>query len=472
MHSVNSAVTLRKSPVVHAAIRSRDRVDWQSQICGYVPLCGRIHNTGGHVWTASPQTLEEFVTEWWLGARLAQIRERRGMPQEVVAGKLGLTPNYISKLERGDKDGLKAVTLCEWVDALDMEIKIVAKTGEGRAEDDVREQENRLLLPLRRLLLPAVVHVAAPIDEQELTPAKLRVKAAESVADYKKARYEKLANDLPVLVTSIEAAIGLHEGESETKEHLCRLLARAYTLTAETLILLRDETLAHEAVRRAMNAAENTGDPVLRALVAKNHAWAFTQQGMFPEGEAAALRTADEIGEPSIKTAAPGHIAVWGELHRLASRAAAHDNCPDTAKDLIKVAYSAAVWIDGEVVDLGKYWAMFNPAMVSISKVEQALIVGDAGLALRIGEGVQRTDNLLLNWWTHHLRSKAEAQAATRDRRAAIETLKSIRRLAPVWIRNDRKAHDLVLRLLDAVSVRRARSSGLAELAQFMGVPI
>ena len=62
------------------------------------------------------------------------------------------------------------------------------------------------------------------------------------------------------------------------------------------------------------------------------------------------------------------------------------------------------------------------------------------------------------------------ARTATHDYAKSIETLKEIRQLAPEWLRNHRIAHDVVIRLLGKVSSRRAKSSGLADLATFMEV--
>jgi hypothetical protein len=72
--------------------------------------------------------------------------------------------------------------------------------------------------------------------------------------------------------------------------------------------------------------------------------------------------------------------------------------------------------------------------------------------------------------WAWHLLVRAGAQTATREYAPAIQTLKAVRRLAPEWIKNQRVAHDAVLRLLDATTVPRHRQSGLDELAAFMEV--
>ena len=398
-----------------------------------------------------------------LGGKLASWRELRGMSQAELGIMVGVSPNYVSEIERGTREGVSVGLLLKMADALDARVTLVGKT-----EGDVREQDSKLILPLRRLLLPTA-HAGDSIDERELTFAKLRQKVVDGTKDFNRARYAKLTADLPGLVTSIEAAVGLHEGEA--KDNLNRLMAHAYILTAQTIMHLRDESLACEAVRRAMGAAEDAGDPILRASAGENYTWAFDRQGMHDDAISVAVDMASEI-EPSRTKATPEHLAVWGRILRLGSRAAAHDNRPDTAEELLRSAHGAAVQIDnsGRRLDYGRYWAVFNSTMVGITRAENALVGGDADLALRIGRDVRQTENLHLDTWLSHLCRIAVAQTVTHDKVRAIETLKSIRQLAPEWIKNSRDAHDAVIQLLGKASSRRARSSGLAELATFMGV--
>jgi transcriptional regulator with XRE-family HTH domain len=397
-----------------------------------------------------------------LGAMLAAMRQLRGKSQAELGIEVGVSPDYISKIERGTRDGFTVGLLLAMADALDARVALV-----GKSEDDVKEQDSGLILPMRRLLLP-VTHVGSSVDEAELTFAKLRKRIMDGTADFNRGHYVKLAADLPALVSSIEAAIGMAEGEA--KDNLNRQLAHAYILAAQTLILLRSEDLATHAIRNAMDAAENAGDPVLRASAGENYAYAFAEQGMFSDAEAVAVNLATELGEPSIMKAAPGHLAVWGKLLRMASRAAARDNRPDVADELLSAAYSASVRIDGGRMDYGKYWSILNPAMIGITKAENALVRGDGLLALRISDEIRQTEDLHLDLWAWHLLIRANAQTSTRDYGGAIKTMKSIRRLASEWIKNDRFAHDVVIELLGKVSSRRGRSSGLAELATFMGV--
>jgi transcriptional regulator with XRE-family HTH domain len=401
---------------------------------------------------------------WDVGSRIAQVRIRRGKTQAELGVEVGLSPNYISKIERGDRDGLTVETLLTMAGALGVVVKF-------EAEDDVREQDSVLLLPLRRLLLPVVVvsrGAAGSIDEADLTLTRLRQRVLACTAAYDHAHYAKLATGIPGLVQSIEAAVGLHE--NETRADIYRLLSETYIITARLLIQLRDESLACEAVRRAMDAAENAGDPVLRASAVQDLNWALCRQMMFDEAETVAVDAAAEIGEPSITKATPDHLAVWGKLVMLASKAAAMNNRPDTADELLSRASSAVARINAARMDYAKYWANFSVSEPAMQRSENALYGGDAPLALHLTKGIPRPGNVRLDAWTYHLACRADAQAATRDYARAIETLKSIRKLAPEWIKNHRVAHDVAIRLLDASTPRRAKSSGLAELAAFMEV--
>jgi transcriptional regulator with XRE-family HTH domain len=385
------------------------------------------------------------------------------MSQQEVADRAGVSKDVVCRLEQGARDGVRITNLFKLADVLGVRIRVEVE-AEG---DTVREQDTALLLPLRRLLLP-VAQVSGPVDEADLALATLRRRVLNSTADYDHARYAKLAGSLPMLVQSIDAATGLYENENKAAAY--RLLAHAYILTAHLLIQLRDESTAYEAVRRATDAAENAGDPVLRASAAQDYSWAFRRQMMFGEAEAVAVKMATELGEPSITKSTPEHLAVWGKLLSLASTAAAQDNRPGAADELLSAAHSAAVRIGGRRMEYGKYWAEFSPASIAVTRAQNAVYGGDANLALRLSHGIRRIENMRLDAWTYYLVMMADAKTSTRDYVGAIETVKSIRRIAPEWLKNHRVAHDVVLRLLDHTDMRRAKSSGLAELARFMNV--
>ncbi len=399
------------------------------------------------------------------GVRVAQIRIRRSITQEELAERAGVGKNTLCQIEERKADGPRTTTLQALADALGVPI---ASLFEVETEDETVREEHALLLPLRRVLFP-VARAGSPVREAELTLAGgLRPRVLDCTADYDHARYAKLAADLPALIHSIDAAVGLHENEAKADAY--RLLAHTYIITAHLLIQLRDESTAREAVRRAVDAAANAGDPVLRASAAQDYAWAFKRQMMFDDAEEMAVNAAAELGEPSMTKSTPEHLAVWGKLLIFASSAAAQNNRPDTANELLTLAHSAAGRIGGRRMDYEKYWAEFSPTTIAIHRAQNALYGGDANLALHLGRGIKRGENLRLDAWAFFLVMMADAQTSTRDYVGAIETMKSIRLVAPEWVKNHRVAHNVVLRLLDSTTVRRHRQSGLDKLAAFMEV--
>jgi transcriptional regulator with XRE-family HTH domain len=394
---------------------------------------------------------------------VAQIRRRRSLTQQELAERAGLSRNGLAQIEQGLRPGTQVTTLYALVAALNVPIRSLFDT---ETEDGTVEENHALLVPLRRLLSP-VMQLDGSVDEAALTFPALRQRVLDCTADFDHGRYTTPAADIPSLIHSLNAMVGQHENEAKADAY--RLLAHTYTIAAQLLIQLRDESLAYMAISRAIDAADRADDPVLRVSPIAYLSWAYVRQQRFDDGERVAAVAAASI-EPSITSATPEHLAVWGRLLRNAANAAVYNNRPDTANDLLSLAHTSAVRIGTTRMDYGKYWGVFGPTNITITRAEHALIQGDAELALRLGQGIQRANTLPLDEWTRHLLTMAEAQTSTRDYGTAIGTMKRIRTIAPEWIKNHRVAHDVARRLLDATDIRRARSSGLAELVGFMGV--
>lgn len=396
-----------------------------------------------------------------LGERVSQVRRRRSMTQQELAAKADVSVDYVTKLEQGLRDGIRISTLHKLARALDVPTATFFEVVE--AEPTMRKDE--ALLPLRRLLVPGPGSSHA--DEPALGLEPLRKRLLTLTADYHHGRYAIAVRSAPGLVEDITAAVGLHQGDDQLASN--SLLAHAYIISASLLIQLGNEDLACEAIRRSMDAAELAGDPVLRASAVRYYTWAFTRQGRFDDAERVSADMAAEI-EPSIMSSTPEHLAVWGRLLVGASAAAARNNRPDTAKELLSYASSSAVRIADGRMDYARYWAVFGTSTVAAMEVENAMTAGDAPYALTLAPRVRRTENLPLSNWTRHLLAVAEAQTATRDYQGAIKTVQGVRGLTPEWLKEQRLAGRLVRDLLDATSVRRAKQSGLADLATFVGV--
>jgi transcriptional regulator with XRE-family HTH domain len=382
------------------------------------------------------------------------------MTQTELAERAGVSTDLVTKLEQGQRDGIRISTLHSLARALDVP---TATFFEVEQEETV--SDNEAFIPLRKLLLPGPS--SGQTDEPALSLQPLRQRLVALTQDYHYARYPQAVRTAPELIEDITAATGIHQEEDQ--KSIYRLLAHAYIMAASILIQLSGEDLACEAIRRSMEAAEQAGDPILRASGVVYYRWAFIRQGRFDDAEKVAVDMATEI-EPSIMSATPEHLAVWGRLLTGASAAAARNNRPETAKDLLSYARSSAARVADGKMDYAKYWAAFGPSQVDAIEVENAMTQGDAPRALTLARRVRRTENMPLSNWTRHLLAVAEAQTATRDYASAIQTVQDVYTLTPEWLREQRLASRLIRDLLDATSVRRARKTGLADLATFVGI--
>ncbi|WP_250292769.1 helix-turn-helix domain-containing protein [Frankia sp. CiP1_Cm_nod2] len=405
------------------------------------------------------------MTETGLGDRLAQVRRRRGLTQEELAERSGVSVAVINKLEQGQRDSVRVATLHALARGLDIR---TAELFEGAAYmDDTEEHGRAALLPLRRVLEPSPAErldPAAPVSA-----VTLRAMVEDAARLYNDSRLNEAVTELPAVLTAARAAAA-EDDESDGME-ANRLLASAYIIAGSVLIQLRYEDLAYGALRQAGETAEMVGDDVIRGSTASYLAWIFLRQGRFADAENTAVQMAEEI-EPSLTRSTPAHISVWGRLLVRASACAARNNRPERARDLLNLARSAAVRVERDRLDYGEYFASFGPTTVATMEVEMAMTIGDAAraLALALARNVPPTTHIPQSTWSRHLLAVAEAQTAVREYNAAIQTVGQLQGTAPEWLRNQRLAHQIVRDLLDAATVRRARKVGLAGLAASMGV--
>ncbi|SNQ48966.1 conserved hypothetical protein [Frankia canadensis] len=400
------------------------------------------------------------MDEMALGTRLAQIRRRRSLTQAQLAEAAGLSVDLVCKLEAGAKDGVRLGSLHALARALDIPTAALLEAQ----EEPVMEASDLAVLPLRRMLVPGAT---APTTEAAFSLPVLRQRLLTVIRAYHQARYTEAVTVLPELAADLAGAAAA--GDDETARDARRLLSQALMTTASVLMQLRYEDLACEAVRQAADAARAADDPVLAASAVDRYRWAFIRQGRFTDAEEVAVRAAEAI-EPKLSSATPAHLAVWGRLLKGASAAAARNNRPARAKELLSIARASSVRVADERLDFARYWAAFSPTSVDAMAVENAMTAGDAPQALHLARGIERDENLPLATWTRHLLAVAEARTATREYAGAIRAMQDIRALTPEWLRHQKLAHHVLTDLLDATSVRRAKSSGLAELAGWVGV--
>ena len=185
---------------------------------------------------------------------------------------------------------------------------------------------------------------------------------------------------------------------------------QAFTLTSDVhhvaaglLLKLGDEGLAYLAADRSMRAAQASGDPVTVGASARIITHALMNGGHLQAAVSTASAYAARLDhEIAAHTAAS--LSVYGSLLLRGAVAAAQDNNRATAHDLLSEADDAGkrLGTDGNL-----RWTAFGPTNVALHRVNIALTLGDAGIAV----DVARTVDL-----RHHRGDRAEGDPARRCR--------------------------------------------------------
>jgi hypothetical protein len=103
------------------------------------------------------------------------------------------------------------------------------------------------------------------------------------------------------------------------------------------LTQVRASDLAHVALRDAVHDAARAGDPGEVAGAVYQQGWLLVRQGRLDEAERVSLATA-EVVEPRISRASRKDLGAWGKLLVHASAAAARNNRPQEAREILRLA--------------------------------------------------------------------------------------------------------------------------------------
>ncbi|MEU8264506.1 helix-turn-helix transcriptional regulator [Micromonospora sp. NPDC048999] len=403
------------------------------------------------------------------GQHLARIRRQAGITQEQLAEQASVSVETIRKLEQGTRQSARLETLHALARALS--VPTTALLGDSSEAAARREPDHRplSLADIRRTLTPAR-GLAGPLvttpDGPPTTMDAVRRRLSDVDAAYHRGDYAAALAAMPRLLDDAQHTAA--DAGEPMRAHAYATLAQARYLAGELLTQLRAGDLAYAAVVAALDAAETAGDQVLGALTVKGSSWLLLRQGRLAEAEQVAVVTADAI-EPRVRRAEPAELAVWGWLLLAGAAAAARDNRPDDAAALLDSAAAAAARLadrpvgDGHLTILGG----FRSARVEMMRVEVAAVAGDAGRVLQMADRVAPAEGTVATSWQRHRLDVAWAHTERSQYGDAAGVLMELRDRAPVWLRHQRYARDIVQ--LIAERRRRAMSAELAELASAVG---
>ncbi len=387
-----------------------------------------------------------------VGERIAYWRKRRGLSQKVLAGLVGRSASWMTKIERGDRIVDKLSVLLALSYALKVDLGKLVGGVELPPNGGGPLDPPRGIVAVRRALV-----AARPPDQEPPPLAELRAGVERAKRLRHNGRYEAVTIVLPELLTAGRAAVA----QDVPGAWWC--LAGAYQVASALSRTIGAGDLALLAADRAVSAAQRSGDELMVAVSERLLALALLRGGMLDEAGAVCSDAADAIA-PTDATQ-PESWSVWGSLQLTGGVAAVRGQDGTQAWRLLRDARGAA-----ERVGPGRndYWSAFGPANVGTHEVEVALEAGDAVEALRVADTVEVDELPTAENRARFSIEAAHAHALGLDDAATVALLLEAERHSAETIRYSELARELVRVCLGRE--RRSRTLGLRGLAERLGV--
>ncbi|WP_461036798.1 helix-turn-helix domain-containing protein [Streptomyces mayteni] len=379
------------------------------------------------------------------GDRLREIRRARGLTQEGLAERAGLSLGVVKKLERGGQ--ARVETYHALARALGVRTSRLIDGPSPHAEARDSDADNAALMPLRQAIAPAVTALGPLSPRMDADPEPdlhhLR-RAADAVAEaYYRDAYGTVAESLPALIRSAHTAVGHYDGGPENTEAR-RLRGRVLQMAGRYLVQVRAYDLAHTALRDAVQDSAAVHDQGGVSASVYQQGWLLIRQGRLDEAEQVSIATADQ-SEPRVSRATRADLGAWGKLLVHASSAAARNNRPTEAREMLRLARTAGVALGkATAVDTGT-WGRFDWRTVAYQAIENAMTAEQPQRALGLSERMPPPPTPTFG--RRHLLDVAMAHAMEGTGDEALAILGRLHRISPEWLRHQQMARDVFQRV-------------------------
>ncbi|MGH8909545.1 MAG: helix-turn-helix domain-containing protein [Egibacteraceae bacterium] len=395
-----------------------------------------------------------------IGERVAFYRKRRGLPQEILAGFIDRTADWLRKVEhnRIPLDRLSVIRRL----ALALDISLGDLIGEPALMKGTEESGNRAVSALRAALTDhrQFLLADAPPDEQ-VRLALLAREIAVKWDDYQRSQYSRLTRRLPLLITDAQTACQHYGTGSDNGLRAHRLLASVHQLATVFLTKLDEAHVAFISATKGLTAAHASGSELMIGSLYRSVAHALLSIGEYKQAVSLTRAASDHL-QPGLGVASPEYLSVYGMLHLVGALAASrHGDRQDTTTFLAEAEESARRLAH----DANHLWTAFGPTNVAIHRVTAAIELGDVQVAVDLGPRIDTT-GLPIERRVRHAIETARAFARYNHVDQALDLLLDAEHEAPEQVRYHRLSRRLVRDML-----RHPRlPSRTIELAQRMGV--
>ncbi|MER7348853.1 helix-turn-helix transcriptional regulator [Streptomyces aurantiacus] len=397
-----------------------------------------------------------------IGERVAWYRHRRGISQEVLAGLVVRTPDWLGKVENNRIQLDRLSVIRSLAHALDVSIGDLI--GEPTLLEWSNESGRRTVPALREALMDyrqLTPLLSAPADGEPPTLANLRSDVSEVWDAYQGSRFGFATRQLPLILS--DALLAVRTCTGQERDEANALLALTYQGAAMVLGKLGESELAWMAADRGLAAAQQSGNNVIVGSLFRSVTHCLLSTGRY---ETAVQLVSDAAGflETGLGAASPSYLSVYGTLFLTGAMAAARAEDRATAQTYLREAESAATRLGA---DANHMWTAFGPTNVAIHKVATAGELGDFQIASELGPQVD-TSGLPTERRVRHDLEVARALTARNRTDEALAVVLEAEQMAPEQVRHHYMSRELVLGWVRGTRGRPSRS--VADLAERLRV--
>ncbi|MFD9068471.1 helix-turn-helix domain-containing protein [Streptomyces lasiicapitis] len=374
-----------------------------------------------------------------IGERVAWYRRRRGLSQEVLAGLVGRTTDWLSKAEnnRIELDRLSVIT--SLAEALDVSL------GDLLAEPTLLEWSSdsgrRTVPALRDALMDykqLTPLLGSPPDEEPPTLPSLRASVEEVLDAYQASRYGFATRRLPLVLADALAASRAYSGHDREEAHA--QLALTYQGAAMVLGKVGETELAWIAADRGLAAAQISGQSAVLGSLFRAVTHCLLATGRF----APAIQLVNDAAatmQPDLARADDEHLSVYGTLFLTGAMAAARAEDRATTQTFLREADETAQRLGA---DANHLWTAFGPTNVAIHCVATAGELGDLQVAADLGPRID-TSGLPVERRVRHSLEVARALSSWNRTDDALDALLDAEQIAPEQVRHHYLSRELVI---------------------------
>lgn len=395
-----------------------------------------------------------------IGDRIADLRDYRGLTQEQLAERSGVSVDTIQKLEQNVRLGARITTLEKLARALDIELPRLL----GQLTTTADLPDGGGLLELRNAVQDTAVLPGVPwgdTDEDAPALSDLRSVLATARTHYERGEYTELTTTLPALVRDLQATTRETLGGTAEYDDAWGMTAATHLIVADVASQLGRADLAFTAVERALTASQRASDPLREAMAVSALSLVLLRQGRWDKAQAVAERKAHALA-PRFGVSTSEEVAVYGLLLLTAAVPAARGSRAQQATEMLTQAKAAAVLAGGEIVRVrSNSFSVFSVAMQATT----AALSGDDADPAAALEHARDVRLNRLPWPISRARHQldiAHAQYQLGNLTGSLHTLLKVEEEQPEWIRHQVLATDTVRELQEA---ERRRNPELRRLA-------